>query len=476
MALRDYPNRLLSAAVLSSFLLAVVCGTVAALLAREQSRTADVLEENIRSRTAAANLEDIFAALAVLHQEGTKDPIPLHEQAEDQLAEIERFADKDEEQELARQIVESYRKYVTLQESSRTRPGSKEEVVRYLQAETLPACRLLKDFNVSQIDRSERTHRESLRQMTWGLAVVGVLGSLAGLVLGYGLARSLRRTIQQFMIQVQGVADLLGPASTRVEWQRDGWQLQDGAELLSRVEEAVVRLQERERDVRRAERLAAMGQLAAGVAHEIRNPLTSALLLFQMARKDPSAGGLTEEDLNLIEQELQRIDRSLQTFLDFARPPQLSHTACDLVEVVRDALAVTRGRLDQQGVTADLDAPVAGCRLDADPDQLRQVVLNLLLNALDAMPHGGRIKVTVRTASNDDVELSVVDTGTGIPEPILARLFEPFVTGKETGLGLGLVVSKRIIDDHQGTIRGSNHPAGGASFVVRLPVGTPGTA
>jgi two-component system sensor histidine kinase HydH len=273
---------------------------------------------------------------------------------------------------------------------------------------------------------------------------------------------------------VQGAADLLGTEPARVEWERTARSGRDDTtDLLSRVEQAVGRLQQREREVRRAERLAALGQLAAGVAHEIRNPLTSALLLFQMARKDPTAGGLTEEDQDLIEQELQRIDRSLQAFLDYARPPQLARVDCDLKDLIRDALALVRGKLDGQGVTVELAIPDAGCRLLADPDQLRQVILNLLLNALDAMPQGGRLGITVQPSIQQGypwVEFTVTDTGSGIPAEILDRMFEPFVTGKETGVGLGLVVCQRIVEDHHGTIRGMNRPDGGATFVVSLPI------
>lgn len=440
------------------------------LLIQEQTRTADVLEENIGSHRAASNLEIIFATLAVLHQEGVKDVAPLHEQAMEQIASIERFADKDRERELVFQVVKGYRAYQARYAESRSRPGPQPEVVRVLESDSLPASRRLQDFNLAQINQSGQEHRASLRRMAWGLAAVGGLGPLGGLVLGYGMARGLRRTIQRFLIQVQGAAELLGTETARVEWERKGGPDRDGAaDLLTRVEQAVTRLQQREREVRRSERLAAMGQLAAGVAHEIRNPLTTALLLFQMARKDPSAGGLTEEDRDLIEQELQRIDRLLQVFLDYARPPQLTRSDCDLVNVVRDALALVRGRLQAQGVGADLTAPADGCPMHADPDQLRQMVLNLVLNALDAMPQGGRVQVTVRPSDDGYVELAVEDSGAGIPAPILARLFEPFVTSKETGIGLGLVVSKRIVEDHRGAIRGANRPGGGAQFVVRLP-------
>src|SRR5262249_31460974 len=127
MALRDYPNRVLLAAILSSLLVLGLCGTMAVLLAWEQSRTADVLEENIGRRQAAANVEDGLAALAVLHQGGTKDVTPRHEQAEVHLADVERFADKGQEQELFRRIADSYERYLSLWKKAKDQPGPKTE-------------------------------------------------------------------------------------------------------------------------------------------------------------------------------------------------------------------------------------------------------------------------------------------------------------------------------------------------------------
>lgn len=471
MALRDYPNRFLFASILSSLLVLGLCGTVAVFLAAEQSRTADILAENIGSRRAAANLEEVMAALALLHQRGVRNVAPLHERAEGHLADVRYYADKEKEREFVRRIAKSYRRYLSMWVKAKRRRGPQPELVRQLEDDCVPACQRLQDFNMSQIDESEREHLVSVQRMTWGLAAVGGLASVGGLVLGFGLARGLRRTIHQFLVQIQGAADLLGPEPATVAWQRDGQPLREGAdELLHRVEQAIVRLQHREREVRRAERLATLGQLAAGVAHEIRNPLTSVLLLLQTARKDPTAGGLTEEDIDLIEQELLRIERSLQVFLDFARPPKLAWSACDLGNVVQDALALARGRIEQQKVSVDLDVPQGGFALDADREQLKQVVLNVILNALDAMPHGGRLGLQIADCRDQSaIELTVTDTGAGIPPQIIARLFEPFATGKETGLGLGLVISKRIVEEHGGTIHGANRPEGGASFVVRLP-------
>jgi two-component system, NtrC family, sensor histidine kinase HydH len=117
-----------------------------------------------------------------------------------------------------------------------------------------------------------------------------------------------------------------------------------------------------------------------------------------------------------------------------------------------------------------VDAPRGPVTLIADASQLQQVLVNLSLNALDAMPSGGALSVAVRTMGKL-VVVEVSDTGPGIPRAIMARLFQPFLTTKETGLGLGLVISRRIVEDHGGTIEVANRPGGGTQFTIRLPVG-----
>lgn len=139
--------------------------------------------------------------------------------------------------------------------------------------------------------------------------------------------------------------------------------------------------------------------------------------------------------------------------------------------VIRDALSLCRGRIDQQGVRAAFSAPEGECWFNGDKDQLRQVILNLILNALDMLPHGGHIRIELSQPARDRRLITVADNGPGISEDIRPRLFEPFATNKETGVGLGLVVSKRIIEDHGGRLTGANPPAGGAVFTIDLPAG-----
>lgn len=225
----------------------------------------------------------------------------------------------------------------------------------------------------------------------------------------------------------------------------------------------------RERQMVRAEQMAAIGQVAAGVAHELRNPLTSIKGLVQVNLREADAQSLPTEDLRVIEHEIRRMERTLQTFLDFARPPRPDRRRLDLTEVADRVVALVGGRARKQDVDLRIDRAEGPVWVDGDQDQLQQLLLNLVLNALDAMPHGGMVDVEFRPPRDGQVELLVRDTGPGLAAQILPKVFETFVSSKETGIGLGLPVSRRIAEDHGGTLSAYNLPAGGACFALRLP-------
>jgi two-component system sensor histidine kinase HydH len=166
------------------------------------------------------------------------------------------------------------------------------------------------------------------------------------------------------------------------------------------------------------------------------------------------------------------METCIQTFLDFARPPVSERHRRDLLPVVRRALTLAEVRARRQQVTLSATLPPGPVDLDIDAAQVQQVLLNLLLNALDALPQGGTIRVEVWPATTEKptVEVAVRDSGPGIAPRIRERLFEPFVSSKETGLGLGLSISRRLIEAHGGTISGENAPGGGALFAFTLPV------
>jgi signal transduction histidine kinase len=274
---------------------------------------------------------------------------------------------------------------------------------------------------------------------------------------------------------LRDAAGKLGPDWPEIVVTRDGdfHGLHDEVERLSgRIEQVVNTLQQRNLEVLRAEQLAAVGQLAAGVGHEVRNPLTSIKMLVQAGLED---GGLNTEDLRVIEAEVRRTEKSLQAFLDFARPSVPNRRPTDLVRLVHGVISLIRGRAEKQRVEITLDLPHQGATVIADGEQIRQVLVNMCLNALDAMPTGGTLTIHVMPMPSQRVRIEVIDTGPGIPRAIMSRLFQPFVSTKETGLGLGLVICRRIVEDHDGTIEASDHPGGGACFVVTLPAAALGT-
>jgi two-component system sensor histidine kinase HydH len=216
-----------------------------------------------------------------------------------------------------------------------------------------------------------------------------------------------------------------------------------------------------------AEKMAAVAQIATGVAHELRNPLTAVKMLVQTQRELPDVGDQLAEDLTIIEDEIRRMERSIQTFLDFAKPQAPRRRPTNPTDVVRLAFALVEPRARNQRVDLKLIEPETPLTVEADSEQLLQLFLNLCLNALDMMPDGGTLIVESQQVDKL-VSISVRDTGRGIEPEVLSRLFQPFVTSKETGVGIGLAICKRIAEAHRGRIRGENLVQG-ACFTLELP-------
>ena len=239
---------------------------------------------------------------------------------------------------------------------------------------------------------------KTIHGMIIGLICVGTMGSLAGLLLGYATARGLRQSIYHLSVRVQDAANKLGqdlPAVSVLEDSDLNHLHEQMRGVVQEIEQVVRDLQQREREILRAEQLAAVGQLATGVAHELRNPLTSIKLLVQTNREEAELRGTPAEDLVVIEKEIRRMERSLQNFLDFARPPKPDRRRMDLTEVIEQTLALIGGRARKQHVEVRFASRVAPVPVDADAEQIQQVLVNLTLNALDVMPRGGVLELDV---------------------------------------------------------------------------------
>jgi signal transduction histidine kinase len=242
------------------------------------------------------------------------------------------------------------------------------------------------------------------------------------------------------------------------------------------------RLAARERELRaqgealvRSERLAAIGRIAAQITHEIRNPLSSISLnaeeLAERLRELPAAKGVETAPAvalcDAIVREVDRLAAVTEEYLRYARVPKPQVTRADLNDVVRDLLDFVRPELSGSGVHIDQKLDPSVPQVIADPGQIRQVLLNLVRNARDAMPSGGTL--TIATRAKDGASVEVSDTGPGIEPARLARIFDPFFTTKERGTGLGLALAQEIAREHGGELTCSSTPGHGTTFTLRLP-------
>lgn len=234
-----------------------------------------------------------------------------------------------------------------------------------------------------------------------------------------------------------------------------------------------------EKEMQRVEKLAMVGELAAGIAHEIRNPMASISGSIQMLKEgmDWNQNEVSSRLMDIVMREVNRLNHLVSDFLRYARPQKGSSQDFELSTLIRESLDLfehTGGWTDRIQVETRLGGPM---HLRSDPEQLKQVLWNLLLNARDAMPNGGILHVEARESdpapdgiANRSVELTVRDTGEGFTENALENLFTPFFTTKAEGSGLGLATVKRIIEGLQGDVHGENHPEGGARVIIHLPV------
>ncbi len=242
--------------------------------------------------------------------------------------------------------------------------------------------------------------------------------------------------------------------------------------LISRLEQAIDELKESQSRLVQTEKLASMGQMAAGIAHELNNPLGIVLMYSHLLKTQITDGhdGHSGEDVERIVREAERARTIVQGILNFARENRLELRATDVNALVREAArgVASLDPANRAGVEVHLDERLEEQRVDAS--QLRQVLDNLLKNAVEAMPDGGTI--AVETSLGDGAyEIRVTDTGPGIPEKMLPHLFTPFHTTKGVGkgTGLGLAVCYGIVKMHGGSIRATNRPTGGACFEITLP-------
>jgi len=250
--------------------------------------------------------------------------------------------------------------------------------------------------------------------------------------------------------------------------------------LEARVEQKTSELTGAHEEMSRVERMASIGKLAAVVAHEINNPLagilTYAKLLKKRASKEPAANTENIEMLDLIESESRRCGEIVRNLMTFGRPSSMNYEPADLNSVIDRCVRLVNHQLELKNIELQLNLANDLAPVRCDPGQIEQVLLALVMNAIDAMPNGGTLTLGTRKArSGSDVQVEVRDDGVGMPPEVLQNMFEPFFTTKERGrgLGLGLAISRQIVERHQGRIEVKSEPGRGTVFTITLPMQAP---
>jgi len=242
-------------------------------------------------------------------------------------------------------------------------------------------------------------------------------------------------------------------------------------QMEEKMKETTSDLRKAEAQLIRSEKLAALGQLAAGIAHEIRNPLTSINILIHSLKEKLRTDHAHQEDLKVIEEEIHRINEIVDQFLRFAKPAPPLFGKTEVLSVFEETLSLLRPQLERQRIILWKEFnPLPPITIDKE--QIKQVILNLLLNAIQAMPLGGELKLGGQVSGDGRwIQLSVKDSGIGIPPEDMDKLFDPFFSTKEEGIGLGLSIAHRIMDQHCGKIEVESNPEKGTLFTLWIPIG-----
>jgi signal transduction histidine kinase len=248
-------------------------------------------------------------------------------------------------------------------------------------------------------------------------------------------------------------------------------------ELATTFESMVAAIQRARSELVQAERLATIGKMAAHVTHEIRNPLSAIGLNVELLEEEVSASGDKEPMalVQAIKSEVDRLSRIAEQYLSVARRPRPRLERERVDDLVRELCAFVRPELDRAGVALRVHTDPELPEVELDESQLRQALLNLIRNAREAMPKGGELSVEAVLVRGEDegpggVEIRVDDTGSGVPEELRASIFDPFFTTKQRGTGLGLAVTREIVEAHHGTIACEPLPERGTRFRIVLPL------
>ena len=443
----------------------------------------NIFETDVSAMRAAQELEN-----ALVMQKGyvtyffqDDDPVWIseldkhHAAFENWLKRARQWAITDKEREILNEIDSLYVRFSISRDEVVTlyKKGLKEEGYRLhkmVRDQFFRIIELCRQFNGTFVDRISLAH-ETIRDRVVLLNAYAFAGLFTVLLLGFFLAYIL-------------VKQVLGPIrqlTTATSVDNAGIPQEDEVKALSKIFQTLIadvdqtksKLEWSREHLEQAEKWALVGKLAAGVAHSIRNPLTSVKMrLFSMERT-LSFTRSQKEDFEVISEEIRHLDTIVGNFLEFSRPPKLKMQNVSPSDAVDMAVQLLRHRLESYDVKVKVERKERLPKIPADPDQLKEVFVNLIVNACDAIVEGGLIVIHEefpnKNAFSKNLIIKVSDNGPGVPASIGEKLFQPFFSTKEEGTGLGLSIATRIVEEHGGKITVESHDGPGATFIITLP-------
>jgi len=400
----------------------------------------------------------------------------FHRIFKDRLDEIRRISISTEEKRVLDRIESEYENYI----------ATKDQVVEYYKSGALETGKALHEdardsfFKILKLcengkqlfsDKAQKAKIESLNQAK-KLRIIAASAVLMIILLGM---------VMTFFL----LHDILNPIRRLTQetgHKHDSQSQGDEVQVLSRsvhdlkktYNETQSELEKSREHLLQSEKLALVGKLAAGTSHSIRNPLTSVKMrLFSLSRS-LELDGDQKEDFDVISEEIGHIDTIVQNFLEFSRPPRLKLQPVSPSDVVDQAIQLLQHRLESYDVFIKIQRNERLPLVQADPEQLKEVLVNIIVNACEAMGQGGSIFIYEEIITDEQFPRGAVirlsDNGPGIPEAIMSKILEPFFTTKEEGTGLGLSIATRIVQEHGGRLDILSKEGQGATFIITLPI------
>jgi len=440
----------------------------------------DIIEKNLAASQAAASLETALVKQKGLVTYYFLDGNPewlkqfdAHRQIfKKRLNEARLLAQTEHQETAVGQIEQQYDDYMRIKDQviAYYKQGEREKGARLhttLRVQFEQILDLCEDYKESQTESirqaQDKNNREALRLRYIALMAVTLSAGLV-ILLCWILARQILRPI----------AMLLDSATQRVHIDRSGnpvSALSNGVQGLIRTADQFQEELEKSREhLVHAEKLAMVGKLAAGMAHSIRNPFTSVKMRLFSLNRSLKLTAAQKEDFDVISQEIRHIDTIVQNFLEFSRPPKLIMQLVSPSTIVDTTLLLLAHRLKSYNANVHLVRKTKLPRVVADPEQIKEVLVNIMINACEAMTEGGTITIQEEVNGAGQVCIRITDNGPGISPADGEKIFQPFFTTKDDGTGLGLSIAKRIMDEHGGTLSQSSPEGGGACFAMTLPI------